>query len=92
MAVNIDIRRTHNLDPEQIRQRVQAIATRLHEQLKVRYQWEGPDLSFTRKGVRGRVYIGGEDVRIEVQLSTLHRLLKRKIEAEINAYLDENLG
>ena len=92
MAVMIDIKRAHNLDPEEVRQRVQELVTRLHEQVKVHYQWEGPDLSFTRKGVRGRIHIGGTEVRIEVHLSVLHRLLKRKIEAEIHSYLDANLG
>ena len=87
----IHIRRSHQLDQETVRDRVQELANTLTEKLTVEYQWEKDRLVFKRSGANGFVRIGNQELEVEVKLGMMLTPLKGAIEKTITDYLDERL-
>ena len=87
----IYLTRTHQLDQQSVRDRVQELANKLETKLSAEYQWQKDRLVFKRSGANGFIKISNQELEIEVQLGMLLRPLKASIEKTIMEYLDEHL-
>ena len=83
--------RSHQLDQETVRDKVQELANMLVEKLSAEYQWEKDRLIFKRSGANGFVRIGNHEVEVEVKLGMMLRPLKGTIEKTITEYLNQRL-
>lgn len=90
----IEITHSHAMGTRQLRDVVEEVAQKLQENLDMEYQWSesGEEVTFARRGADGRVLLGDEEVRIELNLGTMLRSLKGPIEKRIRAHLDEALS
>ena len=88
----IQITRSHQLDPETVRGKVQELANMLVEKLSAEYTWEKDRLIFKRTGANGFVRISDQELEVEVKLGMMLRPLKGTIEKTITEYLDQQLN
>lgn len=88
----IHITRSHQLDQETARDRVQELANTLVEKLSAEYQWEQDRLVFKRSGANGFIRIGDQELEVEVKLGMMLRPLKGTIEKTITEHLDQQLA
>lgn len=88
---HIEICRIHKLGQKKARSCAEDMATRLEEAYDLAYEWEGDSLLFERSGVRGRMEVAHEEVRVTIKLGLLMRPMKSVFEREINRHLDEIL-
>lgn len=91
MAV-IKLQRDHSLGLEAARERVEGIASQLHEQLDAEYHWEGDTLKFSRSGASGHILVSDSAVEIEVKLGMLLSALKGTVESTLNEELNKRLA
>ena len=90
----IDLRRTHTLPKDEAKRRAEAIATGLKDKVELDWRWEGERIVFesprgVAKGTRGLVSVSDTDVRVEIDLPFMLRVLKTKVEAKVNEKLDQ---
>jgi putative polyhydroxyalkanoate system protein len=88
----ISIARKHTLSHKKARDVAEKIAKDLHKRFDLDYEWDGDHIDFERPGVTGRMHVGRDRIKLEVQLGLLLGMLKPTIEKEINAQLDKLLG
>ena len=88
---NIDIRRSHRLDPETLRERIDHLAERLQAKFDARCSWEGDRLRFERSGASGYIELTPEAVAVHLKLGLMLRPLKGTIAQTIESYLDREL-
>ncbi len=88
----IDIKRSHSLPKADARQRAEELAKNLEQKLGIAWRWEGDAVKFeaasgAAKGVKGEVAVSDTEVRVQVDLPFLLRVLKGTIESKINEKL-----
>jgi putative polyhydroxyalkanoate system protein len=88
----IVVRRTHQLDAATARRMTESIAGQMQREFGGTFGWDGDTLRFSRRGASGHVDLGARDVTVHVDLGLLLRPLRSRIEREIHAYLDQQLG
>ena len=90
---HITIQRYHELKPAALRKRVESLAKELQGRFGGDYRWDGNTLHYTYSGgIDARLTLTREDVDISVKLGLMMRMMKARLEAHINKYLDEHLG
>jgi len=90
----IELRRTHTLPKDEAKRRAESIATGLKDKVELEWRWEGDRIVFEAprgmaKGTRGMVSVSDTDVRVEIDLPFMLRVLKGKVEQKVNEKLDE---
>ncbi len=86
------VQRAHGLAPEELRARVEQLAAELVARYGGDYRWQGDRVRYRRPGgVDAEIHCGADELRIEVTLGPLARLLRGPIERELNAALDRYL-
>ena len=88
----ISIKRRHKLDHKKAKAAAEKIARDLNKRFDLAYEWDGDHIDFERPGVTGRMHVGRDRIKLEVQLGLLLGMLKPTIEKEIDAQLDRLLG
>jgi putative polyhydroxyalkanoate system protein len=88
----IVIRRRHHLGLVNAKRLAEALARRLQNKLGGTFTWNGNELQFQRRGASGSATVTEDSVQIRVELGLLLRPLRGRIEREIRAGLDEQLG
>lgn len=88
----IDIRRPHDLPPDQARALVEKVAARMGEKFDMRSQWQGDTLRFSRSGVDGAIAVTPGEVHVTAELGLMLAPLKGMVEQEIRRKLDEYFG
>jgi putative polyhydroxyalkanoate system protein len=88
----IKIARKHSLSHKKARDVAEKIAKDLQKRFDLAYEWDGDHIDFERPGVTGRMHVGRDRIKLEVQLGLLLGMLKPTIEKEIDAQLDRLLG
>jgi putative polyhydroxyalkanoate system protein len=88
----ISIARKHSLSHKKARGVAEKIAKDLHKRFDLAYEWDGDHIDFERPGVTGRMHVGRDRIKLDVQLGLLLGMLKPAIEREIDAQLDRLLG
>jgi putative polyhydroxyalkanoate system protein len=86
----INISRQHGKTLQQARKAAKHLASEMEEDLDMTSTWEGDILSFQRPGVKGRMEVDANEVRIQVKLGLLFSAFKPVIEQEIHKFFDEN--
>ncbi len=88
----ISIARKHSLSHVKARAVAEKIAKDLKKRFNLDYEWDGEHIDFERPGVTGRMLVGKDKIRLDVQLGMLLSMLKPTIEREIETQLDKLLG
>jgi putative polyhydroxyalkanoate system protein len=87
----ISITRKHSLPHKKARGVAEKIAKDLNKRFDLEYEWDGEHIDFARPGVTGRIHVGKDRIKLDVQLGLLLGMLKPTIEREIEAQLDKLL-
>jgi putative polyhydroxyalkanoate system protein len=89
---SISIEKRHGLSHKKAREVADKIARDLEQRFQLGYEWNGDDVEFERPGVSGRMHVGKDALKLDVQLGFLLLALKPAIEREIHAQLDKLLA
>jgi putative polyhydroxyalkanoate system protein len=92
----IDVRRTHALPKEEARKRAEDLAKSMQQRFELDWHWDGDRILFdaprgAAKGTRGSVDVGDRDVRVQIDLPFLLRMLKGTVESKVNEKLSQLL-
>jgi len=82
---DINISKSHEMDTTVLRGRLDELAADLKSRYGVRYRWDGDTCLLDGAGVkRGVLTMTSSSVSVEVTLGMMAKLLKPRIEEEIN--------
>ena len=93
----IDVRRAHALPKEEAKKRAEELAKGDAAEVRAYSgDWEGDHIRFeaprgAAKGTTGTVEVGDKEVRVQIDLPFLLRMLKGKVESKVNEKLDQLL-
>jgi putative polyhydroxyalkanoate system protein len=92
----IDVRRTHALPKDEARKRAEDLARSMQQRFELDWRWEGDRIVFeaprgAAKGTRGSVEVGEREVRVQIDLPLLLRMLKGTVESKVNEKLNQVL-
>jgi putative polyhydroxyalkanoate system protein len=92
----IDVRRAHTLSKEEARKRAEDFARNMEQRFELQWRWEGDRIVFdaprgAAKGTKGSVDVGDKDVRVQIDLPFLLRMLKGTVESKVHEKLDKIL-
>jgi putative polyhydroxyalkanoate system protein len=92
----IDVRRAHALPKEEAKKRAEELATSMQEKFQLDWSWQGDRIVFdaprgAAKGTKGSVEVGDTEVRVQIDLPFLLRMLKGTIESKVNEKLSQVL-
>ena len=88
----ISIARKHTLSHRKAKAVAEKIAKDLNKRFDLDYEWEGDHVNFARPGVTGRMLVGKDRLKLDVELGFLLSMLKPVIEKEIVSQLDSLVG
>jgi putative polyhydroxyalkanoate system protein len=88
----ISIARKHSLSHKKAKDVAEKIAKDLNKRFDLDYEWEGDHVNFSRPGVTGRMLVGKDRLKLDVELGFLLSMLKPVIEKEIVSQLDKLVG
>ena len=92
----IDVVRSHSLPKEEARTRAETFAKAMQQKLDLEWHWQGDRILFeaprgAAKGSKGSVLVTDKDVRVEIDLPILLRMLKSAVESKVNEKLAQLL-
>jgi putative polyhydroxyalkanoate system protein len=92
----IDVRKSHALPKDEARKRAEDLANSMQKRFDLDWRWEGDRILFdaprgAAKGTRGSVDVGDSDVRVQIDLPFLLRLMKGTVESKVNEKLSQLL-
>ncbi len=92
----IDIRRDHTLSRDEARRRAEELARTMEEKFALVWRWDGDRIVFdaphgAAKGTKGSVDVGERDVRVQIDLPFLLRMLKSTVETKVQDKLSQLL-
>jgi putative polyhydroxyalkanoate system protein len=92
----IDVRRAHTLSKEEARKRAEDFARNMEQRFELQWRWEGDRIVFdaprgAAKGTKGTVDVSDKDVRVQIDLPFLLRMLKGTVESKVHEKLDKLL-
>jgi putative polyhydroxyalkanoate system protein len=88
----IIVRRHHDLGLAKAKRLAETVTRQLQADYGGSYAWKGNDLHFRRTGASGRVSVTKDGFEVRVELGFLLSALRSRIEREVRAFCDENLG
>jgi putative polyhydroxyalkanoate system protein len=88
----IDIRRTHTLPRDEARKRAEELAQAMQQRFDLEWHWEADRIVFeakrgAAKGTRGSVDVSAAEVRVQIDLPLLLRVMKSTVEAKVQEKL-----
>jgi putative polyhydroxyalkanoate system protein len=92
----IDVRRSHALPKDEAKKRAEDLAKSMQQRFDLDWRWEGDRIVFdaprgAAKGTRGSVDVGDKDVRVQIDLPFLLRMLKGTVESKVSEKLSQLL-
>jgi putative polyhydroxyalkanoate system protein len=92
----IDVRRAHTLPKDEARKRAEELAKSMQQKFELAWHWDGDRILFeapsgAAKGTKGTVDVTSSDVRVQIDLPLLMRVLKGTVEAKVNEKLAQLL-
>jgi putative polyhydroxyalkanoate system protein len=92
----IDVRHSHALPKEEAKKRAADLAKSMQDRFDLDWRWEGDRIVFDAirgkaKGTRGSIDVGDTDVRVQIDLPFLLRVLKGTVESKVNEKLAQLL-
>ena len=92
----IDITREHSLAKDEAKKRAEGFAKSLQTRFNLVWRWEGDAIRFDApggpaKGTKGEVLVSDKDVRVQIDLPFLLKMLKGTVEAKVHEKLEQLL-
>lgn len=92
----IDVRRNHSLPKDEAKRRAEDLAKSMQQKLELEWRWEGDRIVFeaprgAAKGTKGSVEVSSVDVRVQIDLPLVMRLLKGTVESKVTEKLAQLL-
>ncbi len=92
----IDIKRAHTLAKDEAKKRAEELAKTLESRFNLEWRWEGDAIRFdapsgAAKGTKGEVSVGDSEVRVQIDLPFLLRMLKGTVEQKVQEKLQQLL-
>jgi putative polyhydroxyalkanoate system protein len=92
----IDITREHSLTKDDAKKRAEELAKSLESKFSLQWRWEGDAIRFdapsgAAKGTKGEVHVSDKDVRVQIDLPFLLKMLKGTVEAKVHEKLKQLL-
>ena len=92
----IDIKRSQSLPKDTAKQKAEELAKSMETKLGIVWSWAGDAIKFdapggVAKGAKGAVSVTEKEVRVEVDLPFMLRVMKGTIEDRINEKLNQLL-
>ena len=89
----IDITRTHKLPKDEAKKRAEQIASGMQSKLALQWRWDGDTIRFdapsgAAKGTKGEIAVTDKEVRVQIDLPFMLRLMKGTVESKVNEKLD----
>ena len=88
---DIVLNRTHHLGLKGARAAADRMAKKLDEKFDLTSEWQGDTLHFHRAGVNGRLAVSNHDMKLDVSLGFMLKMMKGPIEKAIHEQLDNVL-
>lgn len=88
---DISLKRTHTLGLKGAHAAASKMADRLAEKFDLKGTWSGNTMNFTRPGVTGKLEVSDHDMKLEVSLGFLLKMMKGPIEQSVHEQLDKVL-
>lgn len=92
----IDIRRSHTLAYDDARKRAEDLAKSMQSRFDLEWRWDGDSIVFdaprgAAKGTKGSVQVSPNDVRVQIDLPFLLRMMKGTVESKVQEKLTQLL-
>jgi putative polyhydroxyalkanoate system protein len=92
----IDVRRNHALAKEEARKRAEDLAKAMQTKFDLEWRWEGDHILFeaprgAAKGTKGSVEVTDNEVRVQIDLPLLLRMMKGTVESKVREKLGQVL-
>ncbi len=87
----INIKRSHQLSLDEIRQKAERLAQNLTQRIGGKYRWQGDTVHYTYTGVKARIDCSDSDVLIDIKLNFVASVFRGTIEEEVRETLDKHL-
>jgi putative polyhydroxyalkanoate system protein len=92
----IDVRRSHSLSKEEAKTIAEKLATSMQQKLDLDWHWDGDRILFeaTRgaaKGAQGSVDVTASEVRVQIDLPMMLRMMKGMVESRVEEKLKQLL-
>ncbi len=89
----IDVKRAHSLPKEEARKRAEDLARTMAEKFNLEWKWQGDSILFdaprgAAKGTKGEVSVTDKEVRVQIDLPFLLRVMKGTVESKVNEKLN----
>jgi putative polyhydroxyalkanoate system protein len=89
----IDVTRSHSLPKEEAKKRAEDLAKSMQEKFSLEWKWSGDSIFFdaprgAAKGTKGEVRVTEKDVRVQIDLPFLLRVMKGTVESKVNEKLN----
>ncbi len=84
----IHLRRSHALNAQTARQRVDRMAAALGKRFDAECKWEGDVLSIEHPNVSGTVTLGKKEIVLDAELGFFLAMFRDRVDAEIAGILD----
>jgi putative polyhydroxyalkanoate system protein len=90
----IDVRKSHALPKDEAKKRAEELAKSMQQKFDLDWRWEGDRIVFeavrgSAKGTKGTVEVSDNDVRVQIDLPFLLRMLKGTVESKVNEKLGQ---
>ena len=82
----ISLKRKHGLAPDDIRDRIEGLASKISERLGGSWSWQGDEAVCEAHGAKACVAYDDTSISIEVSLPRSMRLFRGKLELKIDEY------
>ena len=89
---DISLTRTHSLGLKGAHAAANKMAENLGEKFALTSSWVGNTMNFTRPGLNGTLAISESDIKLEVTLGFMLKMMKGPIEQSVHEQLDKALG
>jgi putative polyhydroxyalkanoate system protein len=92
----IDVRRSHTLSKEEAKKRAEELAKSMQSRFDLDWRWQGDHIVFeaprgAAKGTKGSVEVTGSEVRVQIDLPLMLRMLKGTVESKVSEKLGQVL-
>lgn len=92
----IDVTRAHSLPKEDAKKKAEEFAKGMQERFELQWHWEGDSILFdaprgAAKGTKGEVAVTDKQVRVQIDLPLMLRMLKGTIESKVEEKLTKLL-
>jgi putative polyhydroxyalkanoate system protein len=92
----IDVSRSHKLSKDEAKKRAESLADSMKQKLDLDWRWDGDRILFDAsrgpaKGTKGSVDVGDTEVRVQIDLPFLLRVMKGTVESKVSEKLAQLL-